>query len=558
MHRREFLQALALASMSGSLSIPALAGTSQSLYRLPQRNAVASLIHLTDCHAQLLPLHHREPGINIGVGESAGRTPHLTGDALLRHYGLRRGTRLAHAFTHLDFVELARRYGKMGGFAHLATLVKMIQSQRPGAMLVDGGDSWQGSATALWTRGADMVEASKLLGVKVMTGHWEFTLGADRVMELVQQDMQGSIDFIAHNVFTRDFGDRVFPPYVIKEIAGLEVAIIGQAYPYTPIANPQHLFPDWTFGIHEQSLRETIAEVRSRRVAAIVLLSHNGVDVDLKLAGRVEGLTAILGGHTHDPLPKPIRVKNGGGETLVANAGSNGKFIGVLDLFTSQGKTACDYVLMPVFSNLLEPDAEMSALIERIRQPFVQSLSEVLTVTDGLLYRRGNFNGSFDEIILASLQQSQNAEIALSPGFRWGPTLLPGSAITVEDVMAQTAITYPGISARDLTGAEIKDALEDIADNLFNPDPYYRQGGDMVRTRSLSYACSPRASAGRRISDLRLDGTPLDYRKSYRVAGWASVREADSGGIPVWEPVRDYLKSRTTIRVDSVNTPKLL
>ncbi len=558
MHRREFLQALALASISGSLTAPALAGNSSPLYRLQERRGVASLIHLTDCHAQLLPVHHREPGINIGVGKSAGRPAHLTGEALLRHYGLRRGSRLAHAFTHLDFEELARRYGKMGGFAHLATLVKLIQSQRPGAILVDGGDSWQGSATALWTRGSDMVAANKLLGVKVMTGHWEFTLGAERVMELVQRDMLGSIDFLAHNIFTRDFGDRVFSPYVIKEINGMEIAIIGQAYPYTPIANPPHLIPDWTFGIHERSLRDTISEIRRLRVAAIVLLSHNGVDVDLKLASRVEGLTAILGGHTHDALPKPIRIRNEGGETLVVNGGSNGKFIGVLDIFFSHGKTACDYSLMPVFSNLLEPDAEMAALVAQIRQPFEQSLGQVLAVTDDLLYRRGNFNGSFDELILESLQQTLDSEIALSPGFRWGTTLLPGANITFEDVMAQTAITYPEIAVRELTGAEIKSAMEDVADNLFNPDPYYRQGGDMVRIRGLSYSLAAAGAAGRRITELRIRGEPLDADKHYRVASWASVAQIDTHGTPVWNPIQEYLGSRKVIRVDSVNTPKLL
>ncbi len=558
MHRREFLQALALASISGSLTAPALAGNSSPLYRLQERRGVASLIHLTDCHAQLLPVHHREPGINIGVGKSAGRPAHLTGEALLRHYGLRRGSRLAHAFTHLDFEELARRYGKMGGFAHLATLVKLIQSQRPGAILVDGGDSWQGSATALWTRGSDMVAANKLLGVKVMTGHWEFTLGAERVMELIQRDMLGSIDFLAHNIFTRDFGDRVFSPYVIKEINGMEIAIIGQAYPYTPIANPPHLIPDWTFGIHERSLRDTISEIRRLRVAAIVLLSHNGVDVDLKLASRVEGLTAILGGHTHDALPKPIRIRNEGGETLVANGGSNGKFIGVLDIFSSHGKIACDYSLMPVFSNLLEPDAKMAALVAQIRQPFEQSLGQVLAVTDDLLYRRGNFNGSFDELILESLQQTLDSEIALSPGFRWGTTLLPGANITFEDVMAQTAITYPEIAVRELTGAEIKSAMEDVADNLFNPDPYYRQGGDMVRIRGLSYSLAAAGAAGRRITELRIRGEPLDADKRYRVASWASVAQIDTHGTPVWNPIQEYLGSRRVIRIDSVNTPKLL
>ncbi len=557
MHRREFLQALTLAAVAGATPGSLFASDATALYRLPERKRAASLIHLTDCHAQLLPLYHREPGINIGAGEAAGRPPHLTGEALLRAYGLKRGSRLAHAFSHLDFTELAQRYGKMGGFAHLATLVKLIQAQRPGAVLVDGGDSWQGSATALWTRGADMVAASKQLGVEVMTGHWEFTLGAERVMELISHDMRDAIEFVAHNVFTRDFGDRVFPAFVMKQIADLQVAIIGQAYPYTPIANPAHLIPDWTFGIHEQSLRETIAAARKAGAGAIVLLSHNGVDVDLKLASRVSGLTAILGGHTHDPLLKPVRIRNGDGETLVANAGSNGKFLGVLDLFSQQGKTACDYSLFPVFSNLLEPDAQMAALIARLRQPFEQSLGQVLTVTDDLLYRRGNFNGSFDEIILACLQQSQDAPIALSPGFRWGTTLLPGSTVTVEDVMAQTAITYAGISVRDLTGAQIKHALEDIADNLFNPDPYYRQGGDMVRVGGLTYTCSPRASIGQRISDLRLGADPLQSGTSYRVAGWAAVTPPDAAATPVWEPLQEYLRSSQTVRVDAIHTPAI-
>jgi sulfur-oxidizing protein SoxB len=558
MHRREFLQALALASISGTLPTPAQGRDASALYRLPERKRVASLIHLTDCHAQLLPIYHREPSINIGLGDPLALRTHLTGESLLRTYGLRRGSRLAHALTSLDFDELARRYGKMGGFAHLATLVKIIESQRPGAMLVDGGDNWQGSATALWTRGADMVAASKALGVKVMTGHWEFTLGAERVTQLIEHDMRGSIDFVAHNVFTRDFGDRVFSPYVIKEVAGIQVAIIGQAYPYTPIAHPKSMTPDWTFGIHEQHLRDTIQAARKAGAEVVVLLSHNGADVDLKLASRVEGLAAILGGHTHDPLLQPIFVKNNGGVTLVANGGSNGKFIGVLDISMTQGKTTCHYSLLPVFSNLLKADQQMLSLIAELRRPFELALGEQLTVTDDLLYRRGNFNGSFDEIILEALREWQDAEIALSPGFRWGTTLLPGSPVTMEDVMAQTAITYPGITAHNLSGSELKAALEDIADNLFNPDPYYRQGGDMVRTGGLTYTLNPRATVGERISNMRLNGKIIDADRSYRVAGWASVSDNEEAGKPIWEVLRSYLQTAKAVRVKSINVPNII
>jgi S-sulfosulfanyl-L-cysteine sulfohydrolase len=558
MQRREFLQALAIASLAcGNLALARAEDVSTRLYELPRRRHAASLIHITDCHAQLLPVHFREPDTNIGVGGNRGQPQHLTGEALLKHYGLRPGSRLAYAFSHVDFQKLASRYGRMGGFAHIATLISRIRAQRPGAMVVDGGDSWQGSATSLWTRGADMVEACKLLGVAAMTGHWEFTLGAERVKELVQGPMRGAIEFVAHNVFDREFGDRVFKPYVMREINGLNVAVIGQAYPYTPIANPQYLVPDWTFGIHEESLQNTISEARARGAAAVVLLSHNGIDVDLKLAGRISGIDAILGGHTHDALPRPIRIRNPGGETLVANGGSNGKFVGVLDISVESGRNRCEYSLMPVFSDLLEPDPSMAALISRLRSPFEQNLRRRIAVAGDLLYRRGNFNGSFDELVLRALMQSQGTRIAFSPGFRWGTTVLAGDDITLEDIMAQTAITYPDVTLRTYTGADIKNTLEDIADNLFHPDPYYRQGGDMVRTAGIQYACDPWAPLGKRISNMRAGGVPIEAGHEYRVAGWAAVSEPDARGIPVWELLEQYLTEQGVARVRSINTPDL-
>lgn len=556
MDRRDFLTALALASLPGAGRATSK-DVSEQIFQLPASEGAATLLHLTDCHAQLLPVCFREPDTNISTGAGSEKLAHLTGNALLKKYGFRRNSREAYAFTHLDYPELARRYGRMGGFAHLATLVKRIKAQRPGAILVDGGDTWQGSATALWTRGEDMVAACRLLGVEIMTGHWEFTLGAERVRELTAR-MRGSTEFVAQNIFARDFGDRIFASHVMREINGLDVAVIGQAYPYTPIANPQHLIPDWTFGIHEQPLQETVDEVRRKGAGAVVLLSHNGVDVDLKLAGRIRGIDAILGGHTHDPLPRAISVANAGGRTLVTNAGSNGKFLGVLDLRSRNRRVACDYRLLPVFSSLLDPDPEMASLIGQLREPFQARLETPVAVTDELLFRRGNFNGSFDELILQALIRRQEAPIALSPGFRWGTTLLPGETVSVEAVMAQTAITYPWINVREPSGAEIKAALEDIADNLFNPDPYYRQGGDMVRTAGLTYSCRPAAPMGNRILDLRHNGTPVEANRRYRVAGWASVHDARPGNTPVWEPVIEYLGHKKRIGPVRTNAPTIV
>ena len=535
MQRREFLQLLSLGVVAGASLRPGLseAQAAAELYDVPPFGNV-SLLHITDTHAQLLPIYFREPSIQLGrpVGEHA-----------LKQYRLQRGSALAHAVTHIDFPALAERYGKTGGFAHLATLVKRLRASRPNALLLDGGDSWQGSATALWTRGADMMGAQQRLGVDYMTAHWEFTYGQERTKA-------GPIPLLAQNVRTTDFEDPVFDAYTIRD----GVAVIGQAFPYTPIANPRHFVPEWTFGIQEGLLQRRIDEVRSKGAKAVVLLSHNGMDLDLKLAARVRGLDAILGGHTHDAVPRPVRV----GSTLVTNAGSNGKFLAVLDLeLGGDGVKDYRYRLLPVFSRLLEADPQMTAYIDSVRAPYRPKLEATLAVTEGLLYRRGNFNGTFDELILQAQLQHTGAQIAFSPGFRWGTTLLPGDAITLEHLMDQTAITYPQTTLNELTGAQIKDILEDIADNVFHPDPYLRQGGDMVRLRGMTYALEPGAKIGRRISDLRVGGKPMDATKRYKVAGWAPVAEGIKGE-PIWDVASAYLRATKTVPPLTANRPRLL
>jgi S-sulfosulfanyl-L-cysteine sulfohydrolase len=558
--RRDFLQALAVAAAAGARLEAQPAEAAETLYD-PPRVGQVSLLHITDTHAQLLPTYYREPSLNIGVGDGRGRPPHLVGAHLLQHFGLRPGTRAAHAFTHLDYVDAARRYGAMGGFAHLATLVKRLRASRPGALLLDGGDTWQGSATALWTQAQDMVDAALALGVDVMTAHWEFTLGAGRLKEIVERDFKGRVAFIAQNVVTADFEDPVFPAWVMREINGVPVAILGQAFPYTPIANPRYFVPDWTFGIREDALQKHVDEARGKGAHAVVLLSHNGMDVDVKLAGRVRGIDVILGGHTHDAVPAPVLVRNAGGRTLVTNAGSSGKFLGVLDLEVRDGKVAdARYTLLPVFSSLLPADAAMQTLVRRVRAPFETRLAEPLAVSEALLYRRGNFNGPFDQVILDALMEVKGAQIAFSPGFRWGATILPGDTITTERLMAQTAITYGHTTVNDLTGETIKTILEDVCDNLFNPDPYYQQGGDMVRVGGLTYVCNPTAVAGTRISEMRLGGVPIDAGRKYRVAGWAAVsaEARDAGGEPVWDVVAKYLRARKVVKPPLVNVPRLV
>ena len=534
------------------------AARAEKLYDLPPaRRGSATLLHFTDCHAQLLPVHFREPDVNIGLFGARGQPPHLVGEAFLKHFGIAPGTRLAHAYTHLDFERAARQYGRAGGFAHLATLVKRIRAQRPGALLLDGGDNWQGSATALWTRGQDMIEASRLLGVDLMTGHWEFTYGAARVKEAIARELKGRTEFLAQNVRTADFGDPVFPAYSLRQIQGVPVAVIGQAFPYTPIANPRHFVSEWTFGIQEESLQATVNEARGKGAWVVVLLSHNGMDVDLKLASRVTGIDLILGGHTHDAVPQPVTIANRSGKTLVTNAGSNGKFLAVVDLEVRERRlAACHYRLLPVFSDLIEADPEMAGLIRRLRAPHERKLSEKLAITEGLLYRRGNFTGTFDQVILDALLEAKGAEIAFSPGFRWGTSLLPGQPITLEDVMNQTAITYPYVTVSELTGEAIKNLLEDICDNLFNPDPYYQQGGDMVRVGGMRYRCDPTQKIGHRISGMTLKGKPIEPGKRYKLASWAPVAEG-AAGEAVWDVVAAYLRAKKVLRPVTLNRPTL-
>ena len=562
--KREFLQVLSAASVAG-MGLGRFADASaqtaaDGLYDIPRFGNV-SFLHITDCHAQLRPIYFREPSVNLGFGDMKGRLPHLVGDQLLKAAGVPAGSASAHALTYLDFDRAAQRYGKVGGFAHLATLVKRLRASRPGSLLVDGGDTWQGSGTALWTNGQDMVDACKLLGVDAMTGHFEFTLGMKRVQEIVDKDFAGKVDFVAQNVKTTDFGDPVFKPYVIRQMNGVPVAIVGQAFPYTPIANPRWMVAEWEFGIQDENMQKVVDEARAKGAQVVVVVSHNGMDVDLKMASRVRGIDAILGGHTHDGMPVASIVKNAGGQTIVTNAGSNGKFLGVLDFDVKNGKVAdFRYKLLPVFANMLPADKDMDALITKIRAPYEAKLSEQLAVTEGLLYRRGNFNGTGDQLIVDALMDVQGADLAFSPGFRWGTTLLPGQAITREWLLDMTATTYSYATLTEMKGEMIKTVMEDVADNLFNPDPYYQQGGDMVRVGGLTYAFDPQAGVGQRVSDMRLKGKLIEADKTYKVAGWAPVAEdaAKAGNPMVWDLVEKWLKARGgKVAPRQLNMPKL-
>jgi sulfur-oxidizing protein SoxB len=552
--RRDFLKLAGAAALADGWPRAARSADNPSVYDLA-RFGNARILHMTDTHAQLLPVFFREPNVNLGIGAMQGKPPHLVGHALLDRFGIKPDSADAYAFTFLDFEKSAARFGKLGGFAHLKTLVDRLRSDvGPGnSMLLDGGDLWQGTGQANAMQGADMVEAANLLGIEAMTGHWEFTYGEQALRRNLGR-FKG--EFLAQNVFLTEeaaFNDakafdtasgRVFKPASVKEIGGHRVAVIGQAFPYVPIAHPKRFTPDWTFGIRDAELQDLVTGLRNGdKVDAVVLLSHNGMDVDLKLASRVSGIDVILGGHTHDAVPQPIPVTNAGGTTLVTNAGSNGKFLGVLDLGLAKGRISeVRYRLFPVFSELLKPDAAMAALIDQIREPHAADPAEKLATAERLLYRRGNFNGSMDQLICDALRGEFDAEIALSPGFRWGLSVLPGQPVTMEDVLSETAMSYPESYLQHLTGGQIKGILEDVCDNLFNADPYYQQGGDMVRVGGMSYSCTPGESAGRRISDLKLDnGRAIEPGKNYKVAGWASVNE--QSGAPVWDVLAKHLRS---------------
>jgi sulfur-oxidizing protein SoxB len=552
--RREFVTLAGAAALAGGWPRLARSAESAGVYDL-ERFGNARILHITDTHAQLLPVYFREPSVNLGIGAMAGKPPHLVGRAFLDRFGINADSADAYAFTFLDFEKSAARFGKLGGFAHLKTLIDRLRSDVGDgrSLLLDGGDLWQGTGLANTMQGAGMVEAANLLGIEAMTGHWEFTYGETALRSNLAR-FKG--EFLAQNVYLTEeaaFNDakafdpasgRVFKPATIKEIGGHRIAVIGQAFPYVPIAHPKRFTPDWTFGIRDDELQKLVNSLRGNdKVDAVVLLSHNGMDVDLKLASRVTGIDVILGGHTHDAVPQPIPVTNAGGTTLVTSAGSNGKFLGVLDLELAKGRVRdLRYRLLPVFSELLKPDAAMAALIDKMREPHAAAYAAKIATSDRLLYRRGNFGGTVDQLICDALRREFDAEIALSPGFRWGVSVLPGQPVTMEDVLAETAITYPETYAQRMTGGQIRDILEDVCDNLFNADPYLQQGGDMVRVGGFSYTCTPAENVGRRISDLKLDsGRPLEAGKSYKVAGWASVSEQQ--GKPVWDVLAGHLAS---------------
>jgi sulfur-oxidizing protein SoxB len=548
--RRDFLQVTAATSALYAAGGQGSVAKATATQKITQEDLLSfdttgqiTLLNFTDMHAQLKPVYFREPSINLGVGEVHGLPPHLTGEAMLKHFGLQAGSPEAHAFSSTDFSALASEYGKIGGLDRMATLIKSIRAERPdNTLLLDGGDTWQGSYTSLETNGEDMVKVMNALGVDAMTAHWEFTYGADRVTELV--DML-DFPFLAGNVRDTEWEEEVFDSTAYYERGGVKIAVIGQAFPYTPVANPRYMIPSWSFGIQERLVKKRVKAAKAEGAGLIVFLSHNGFDVDRKLASRVDGIDVILTGHTHDAIPAAIEVNN----TLLVASGSHGKFLARLDL-DIQDKQIKSYAfkLIPIFSDAIDRDAEMTGLIDEIRAPHEEKLSRVLGQTDGLLYRRGNLNGTFDDLICTALMSERDTQISLSPGFRWGASLLPGQDITVEDVYNQTAITYPNAYRSEMSGQLLKDILEDVADNLFNVDPYYQQGGDMVRVGGMGYSIDIAAAAGERISDMTLiaSGESIEASKSYTVSGWASVNEGTEGP-PIYDLVSQYVEKQGTI-----------
>ncbi|MEL6508789.1 MAG: thiosulfohydrolase SoxB [Pseudomonadota bacterium] len=513
-----------------------------------------TLIHITDIHAQLKPVWFREPQINLGVGIAEGQPPHLTGTDFLKRYNIETGSPADYALTYNDFAALAQTYGRVGGMDRIATVVKAIRADRPDALLLDGGDTWQGSYTALKTNGQDMVNAMNALGVDAMTSHWEFTLGIDRVTEIVENEL--NFPFLGANIFDTEWDERAYEPYQMFERGGVQIAVIGQAFPYMPIANPGWMFPGLSFGVRRDNMAEVVQEARDAGAELVVLLSHNGFDVDRKLAMDVDGIDIILTGHTHDALPEPLQVNN----TFLIASGSHGKFVSRLDLDVRDGGLkGINHKLIPVFSDVIAPDAEMTALVNAERAPYEAELTEVIGKTESLLYRRGNFNGTWDDLICNALIEEREADIALSPGFRWGASVLPGQDITREDIFNATAMSYPNAYRSEMTGEFLHVILEDVADNLFNPDPYYQQGGDMVRVGGMGYRIDISKKQGERITDMTLlkTGEKIDPAKTYVVSGWASVNESTEGP-PIWDVVESYIRKQDTINIDPNQSVKVV
>ncbi|GHC26575.1 thiosulfohydrolase SoxB [Gemmobacter nanjingensis] len=551
--RREFLQASVAASaiygLSGFGNWSKLAAqqalTQDQLLQFDDFGNV-TLIHVTDIHAQLKPIFFREPEINLGVGDARGKVPHVTGADFLKMFNIQPGTPDAYALTCEDFTALAKGYGRMGGMDRVATVVKAIRAARPDSILLDGGDTWHGSMTSFLTKGQDMVNVMNALGVDAMTSHWEWTYGTDRVKEIVESQLK--FPFLGANIFDAEWDEPAFEPYKIFEKGGLRIAVIGQAFPYMPIANPGWMFPEYSFGIREERMQEVVDKVRAEGVDLVVCLSHNGFDVDRKMTSRVKGIDVILTGHTHDAVPEPVIV----GDTILIASGSNGKFVSRVDLDVRDGRMmGFRHKLIPIFSDVITPDAEMAALIDAERAPFKDQLEEKIGTTESLLYRRGNFNGSWDDLICDAVRSERDAQIALSPGVRWGTTLLPGDAITREDIHNVTSMTYGQCYRTEMTGETLKTVMEDVADNLFNTDPYYQQGGDMVRVGGLAYSIDVSKPIGSRISNLALTdtGEAIDAAKSYTVAGWASVNQGTEGP-QIWDVIESHIRKIGTVRLE--------
>jgi len=573
--RRDFLQfagALGLLSATGT-NLFAGEAAKEKIKKLSFSDLVefkakgkVSLLHICDMHAHIKPLYWREPSTLISAKNLVGTPGFICGDAFQEYYGTKSGSIDQYFDTHNDFEILAKKFGKMGGISHMKPMIDHVRKERgeKNVLLLDSGDTWQGTAVALKTGGEAIVDAQNYLGVDVMVGHWEFTYGKERVFELIKK-FKG--EFISQNVidndpFSDDFEELIFPPYTIKEVGGYKIGIIGQSFPFTSTANPKKFTEGWSFGLRHESLQKYINELRKeKKVDCIVVLSHDGFSVDQELAKKVKGVDFILSGHTHDPSPKPIVIN----DTVILIAGSHGKYVGRLDIEIEKGKVKdYEFKLMPVASSLIPADKAGDELIAKWYKPYDKELNEVLGTTKNILYKRDTFYSTFDALIGTAIQEEMKSDIVFTPGYRWGTTVIPGDPITKDNVYEMTAITYPEVYTFELKGDKIAKLMEDIADNVFNENPLLQQGGDMSRLTGASYSIKIDAKSGKRISDFMIGGKPIDLKKTYLVSSWGGNLQNAGENLDkkkireVYEVVSDYIRKEKVIDITLKSNVKIL
>lgn len=400
-------------------------------------------------------------------------------------------------------------YIRAGGYPRISAYINKVRKEKDNKVVVlDGGDTFHGTLPVVDSKGMILTSYLNEMKIDAMTAHWEFAYGPKHFSSLLNAL---NYPMLAINCYDKTTDKLVFDPYLIKEVNGLKIGIIGIAATIIDKTMPQHFAEGLYFSLGNEELPGYIAELKDQDVDLVILLSHLGFPQEVKLAQEVDGIDVLLSAHTHNRVYEPALVN----DTIIFQSGCHGSFLGHLDLVV-ENKKIVDYKhQLVVLDESLDEDLDMKAAIEKDLEPYKEQLNKIVGRTGTDLNRSTVFESTMDNLLLQSMIDISGAELAFSNGWRYGAPI-PKGDIRENDLWNMIPVNPP-LSKVKLKGQEVWDMMEENLERTFSIDPYQQMGGYVKRVLGMNLYCKIENPYGERVQQIFVQGQALEKDRVYHV-----------------------------------------